>query len=953
MGARRTDFFWDRADPSDARAMNSRALVTEFRNAEWGTRAEAEAFITGCGALNPADMTSLLGVLLKRQDDERHRRRIGVFRALNQGVANRELFVPYVRALRAAGESSAAAIVGLLQAINSVGDHGEVVELFRSQDPQTRRNAVVAFKAVCGKTAFAQLVSLCGDRSFPGRVEAMEAMIEVAGYHALPAIEAVLRAGTKVEKVQALAYLQDEELFARRRADALPLVASQLSDRDDAVAFAAVKAVGALAEESTFFELVGDNLRSGDLRVVRATLEAMARFSSPRAIRELTRVFRQGPRAIRLAVLDTARTMARKEALPLILEGLTHRQLDVRAHAASVLEALAEAGTLSAARAILWLLRSPDVQVKRTAAQLANRIRDPEGKLWPQLFRYLRDEDWWVRERVTDALVEMAGTALTRYAVAYLSDDSEIIRRYGIELLVRLNDPASIGALVRAAGEDEDWWVRERAVEGLGRLADARAVPYIVDLITRQPDLRIIGCMALGEIADASAAPHIAQFAASEDADTALAALRAIAAFDLGTPSPHVAHAVEAAAASTDFRVRQEARALLGTWRVAVEVAAGADRLTPLERMLVETVKAGGDDLILAAGKSPYIKRVGRCIPVAPEPFSEAAIERMLRPLLNESQLAALGELRDVDFSFEVKAESLRFRVNVFNQTGGLSAVFRAVKDDVPKLGSLGLPPVVQGFADLPHGLVLVGGPTGSGKSTTLAAFVDHINERYPVNILTLEDPIEVVHKPKRALIVQREIGSHTHSFANGLRAAFREDPDVILVGEMRDRETLHSALTASETGHLVFGTVHTASADTTVDRIINAFPSEDQPQVRTMLANNLRAICCQHLLTRADGKGRVVAAEVMINSDAIANLIRKGRTYQIANVVATSKEMGMESMDNALFGLVQSGTITAHDAYMKAMSKKEFAARLARDGITSEFISSVTPSAPSAAEEP
>ena len=234
---------------------------------------------------------------------------------------------------------------------------------------------------------------------------------------------------------------------------------------------------------------------------------------------------------------------------------------------------------------------------------------------------------------------------------------------------------------------------------------------------------------------------------------------------------------------------------------------------------------------------------------------------------------------------------------------------------------------MVTRFGDFSQGLVLIGGPTGSGKSTTLAALIDYINRNHSKHIITLEDPIEVIHTPRKSLINQREIGQHTPTFAAALRATLREDPDVILVGEMRDLETISFAITAAETGHLVFGTVHTASADATVDRIINMFPFAQQPQVRSILASSLRAVCCQHLLPAKEGGGRVVAAEVMINTDAVANLVRKGKTYQIPTVVAMGRDQGMQSMDNELIRLVKKDLVDVDDAYMKAVNKKEFEA--------------------------
>jgi twitching motility protein PilT len=332
-----------------------------------------------------------------------------------------------------------------------------------------------------------------------------------------------------------------------------------------------------------------------------------------------------------------------------------------------------------------------------------------------------------------------------------------------------------------------------------------------------------------------------------------------------------------------------------------------------------------GDDLILAPGRRPYIKRLGRVEPLDENPLTARQVEALLLPHLSMVQREDLKALRDVDFSHEVIGKGLRFRANIFRQLGGMSAVFRIVKGTIPDLEELGLPAVAMTFGDFRNGLVLVGGPTGSGKSTTLAAIIDYINRTSSRHIISLEDPIEVLHPKKQGLVNQREMGTHTSASATALRSTLRQDPNVLLIGEMRDLPTISFAVAAAETGHLVFGTLHTVSADTTVDRLINAFPDTQQQQVRSMLADSLRAVLCQLLLPRMDGKGRCLAAEVLLNNDAVANVIRKGKTYQLPSIITTSRELGMHSMDGELKRLVQAGLVAPEEAYMRAANKKEF----------------------------
>ena len=362
-------------------------------------------------------------------------------------------------------------------------------------------------------------------------------------------------------------------------------------------------------------------------------------------------------------------------------------------------------------------------------------------------------------------------------------------------------------------------------------------------------------------------------------------------------------------------------------WRVTA--TGGALAVPLLDRLLIQLARAEGDDLIIAPGRPVYMKKVGRASPVTEQPLTLEQVQALLLPHLTADQIVGLQALQDVDYSHEVKSEGLRFRANIFHQLGGLSGVFRRIKGQLPEIATLGLPPIMRTFPNLKNGLVLVGGPTGSGKSTTLAALIDSINRNSSRHIISLEDPIEVIHRRQLSLVNQREIGTHTDSFANALRSTLREDPNVILVGEIRDLETIEFTVIAAETGHLVFGTVHTVSAATTVDRLIAAFPPGQQEQVRATLADSLRAVCCQYLLKQKDGPGRVLAVEVMLNNEAVSNLIRKGKAFQIPSVIATSREQGMQLMDNDLMRLYKEGKISAEDAYMKAVSKKDFEAFL------------------------
>ncbi|MFO8056823.1 MAG: type IV pilus twitching motility protein PilT [bacterium] len=344
-----------------------------------------------------------------------------------------------------------------------------------------------------------------------------------------------------------------------------------------------------------------------------------------------------------------------------------------------------------------------------------------------------------------------------------------------------------------------------------------------------------------------------------------------------------------------------------------------------LDSLFKSMMQKEASDLFVSSGAPPFLKIDGEMVPAdGGKLLSNEVCEKLLFELLTDEQRNVFQEKGDLDFAYEIP-EVARFRGNIFLQRRGISGVFRFIPAKVKPLSELNMPDVVGKLSRTNRGLILVTGATGSGKSTTLAAMIDVRNRESAEHILTLEDPLEFVHENKKSIIHQRQIGEHTNSFASSLRAALREAPDVILVGEMRDLETISLAITAAETGHLVYGTLHTSSAPKTVDRIIDAFPEEQQNQIRTMLADTLQGVISQHLLKRADKKGRIAALEVMINNSAIANLIREGKTFQIHSAIQTGKKEGMMTLDQHLTQLMMTKQIFAEEAFRHAHNKNQF----------------------------
>jgi len=355
-----------------------------------------------------------------------------------------------------------------------------------------------------------------------------------------------------------------------------------------------------------------------------------------------------------------------------------------------------------------------------------------------------------------------------------------------------------------------------------------------------------------------------------------------------------------------------------------------------IDELLHLLVKNDASDLHLRVGEPPVIRIHGNLTRLNMPVLTDRMMYDLIHPVMNTEKEMRFEQTLELDTSYAVPGLS-RFRVNIFRQQGHIGAVMRVIPFRIKTIDELGLPQVTKQIAMLPRGLVLVTGPTGSGKSTSLAAMIDVINEARPGHIVTIEDPIEYVHRDKVCAINQREVGVDTHSFAAALKHVMRQNPDVILVGEMRDLETIQLAITAAETGHLVFATLHTTDAPQTIDRVIDVFEPEAQQQIRLQLATVLQAVISQTLLIRSDGQGRVAAFEVMICTSAIRTLIREGKTYQINTDIQTGQQFGMQTLDSSLLNLVSRGLVTFEDALSKTSNLNEFIMRAERLGIKPE----------------
>jgi twitching motility protein PilT len=587
---------------------------------------------------------------------------------------------------------------------------------------------------------------------------------------------------------------------------------------------------------------------------------------------------------------------------------------------------------------VLPLLSDTNPKVR----QLASRIiatQDP-ARIADAFLQTFKGQYGPVRDRAVEALRELSPEFIRAFLARDASEDP-----------LEAGLAASIAVTIRSAEvvphcqrflTGDDWWLRDRAAMALAEIRDEAALPQLLDMLS-DPESNLSAAAALGAWGTPKALPALLEAYKQSSAfvDLRLEILDAFARIQDPKVAPLLQKIVQV---DPSPLVRGKAMRLVrqragepevepsGSGRVFAPVDFESTPSPSLSDLLRHARAVSASDLHLGTGTVPRVRIHGRLVPLPlPEPTTEQ-MDAWIRPILGDEQTADLEAKRQLDFCHK-DAELGRFRTNVFFERKGLNAVLRLVPYEIPNLTDIGLPESLWEITGYSQGLILVTGPAGCGKTTTLAALVDRVNETEHGHIITVEDPIEYVHPSKESLVNQREIPSHSKSFAKALRQSLREDPDVILVGEMRDLETISLAITASETGHLVLATLHTTTASSTVDRIINAFPPDQQGQIRMMVADSLKAVISQALLPRRDGTGRVAAFEILRNTPNVAGLIRDSKTFQIPTAIQTGSASGMQLMDGALLQLVQEGVIEPRVAWDKALRKEAFEPYLEEGG--------------------
>ena len=607
----------------------------------------------------------------------------------------------------------------------------------------------------------------------------------------------------------------------------------------------------------------------------------------------------------------------------------------------AVVEALTRVATgrgVEFADKLLPLVASGDAATRSAVLKILVGVGDPH-EIVKRFILFTKSLAGFVRERALDSL-RAFGDQLIEPAIELLRDPDDDVRAAAIAVASAFDDPRIVPSTI-ALLKDSDWWIRIAAADTLGRLKDSRAVEPLMAALS-DPDVRWAAVESLGRIGDPRSLPALGKMLADPTPDVRIEVMQALRHFkhaqvqnallQMAANDPERTVRARAIDILDEIAVSEnKSQAQIDAVRKQALTVTGKANDAKLNTLLIATRNQGASDFHLSVGQPPILRVSADLLRAQAEPFTAEQTEEMLREILTPAQWSTLEREHQLDFCYFIP-QAGRYRGNIFYDQKGYNGVFRVIPEKPPTILELGLPAHLAEISDYHQGLVIVCGPSGSGKSTTLAALVNLFNETRADHVLTMEDPVEFVHPFKSCLVNQREVGSHTRSFARALRAALREDPDVIVIGELRDNESITLALTAAETGHIVLGTLNSTSAPKAIDRIISSFTVDEQPQIRAALSESMKYVIAQRLLPAREGRKQVAAFEILKGTSNIANMIRDEKTYQIYSAMQIGRSLGMQTFDEALKDLVKREQITPETAYMAANKKEEFEALVSAD---------------------
>ena len=633
---------------------------------------------------------------------------------------------------------------------------------------------------------------------------------------------------------------------------------------------------------------------------------------------------------VREKALEVLAAQAPATSVPLFVQHLPNAGYAVQQLLIDALTKAAATQPPQFADQLLPLVASGDAGTRTAVMKILLGMPNP-AEIVKRYVRFTKTLAGFMRDRALES-IRAFGSQVVEPTIELLSDPDEDIRAAAIAVASTFEDPRLVPATILLL-KDPDWWIRISAAEALGRMKDPRAVEALVAALA-DPDVKWTAVEALGHIADPRSLNALGRMLADPQPNVRIEVMQALRNFN----HPQVLQALKQIATNDAERsVRMRAVDILEeiaqrTQKSEEIEAVRSEALAARSRQgeprlntyLISTRNSGASDFHLSVGQPPIVRMAADLLRVQQETFTAQQTESLLREILEDPQWDALQKHQQIDFTYFIP-QAGRYRANIFVDQKGYNAVFRVIPEKPPTMLELGLPPQLAEIAGYHQGLVLICGPSGSGKSATLTALVNLFNETRSDHVLTMEDPVEFVHPFKNCLINQREVGRHTQSFSRALRAALREDPDVIVIGELRDNESVSLALTAAETGHIVLGTLNATSAPKAIDRLIASFPVDEQPQIRASLSESLRYVIAQKLLPAKEGRKQVAAFEVLKGTANIANMIRDEKTFQIHSAMQIGKSIGMSTFDDALKDLLKRDAITAEVAYMAAQKKEDF----------------------------
>ena len=644
---------------------------------------------------------------------------------------------------------------------------------------------------------------------------------------------------------------------------------------------------------------------------------------------------------IREKAIEVLAARAPQHSIDLLIEALPRSGYGIQQIIVDALTKIAAGHDgLTFAERLLPALASGDATTRTSVLKVLLGIGDKAGVI-RRYIRFSATLAGFVRDRSLESLREF-GNALVEPVIELLHDPDPDVRSGAIAVAAGFEDVRIVPSAIELL-KDPDWWIRLSAADTLGRMKDPRAVEPLIASLS-DADVKRAAVEALGRIGDVRALPALGRMLSDASPDVRIEVMQALKHFK----HPQVQSALSSVAQSDMDRVvrthaveildelalsDRKSQVQIDAIRKAALTVSNTQGEPRLNTMLIATRNQGASDFHLAVGSPPIVRLAADLLRAQGEPFTAAQTEAMLREVMTPPQWSALEKDHQLDFCYVIP-QAGRYRANVFYDHHGYNGVFRVIPDKPPTIIELGLPTHLAEISDYHQGLVLVCGPSGSGKSTTLAALVNLFNETRNDHIVTMEDPVEFVHPFKNCLVNQREVGTHTGSFSRALRAALREDPDVIVIGELRDNESISLALTAAETGHIVLGTLNSTSAPKAIDRILSSFPADEQPQIRASLSESLKYCIAQRLLPAKEGRKQVAAFEVLKRTSNISTMIRDEKTYQIYSAMQIGRSMGMQTFDEALKDLLRRDQITPETAYLAALKKEDFEPMVSADFI-------------------